>query len=106
MTINFNLKEIKMILNIYNFKINRQMNVDYAKLSSMLGVYQQDRCFTKVKEYLKEIGVINEYDKFGNSILIELNNKKLESEIPEIPFLRFYEENFRGKQKTEKFLYD
>lgn len=91
---NLNIKEMKLAIKIYNLKLKRNPNL--TELSHMLGLPQDHSNFIKVKKYLEDKKVISFEKDRGNKIVI-INYKKLQEEIPEIPFIKYYEQNFRNK---------
>jgi len=92
-----NVKEMILILKIYNSKFKREPNI--TELCKYLGISQDHSNFTKVRTYLEDKKVLHIEEDRGNKIVI-IDKIRLGGEIPDLPFIKFYELNFRNKFKS------
>ena len=88
----FSKKECEILVKICNLKKIR--NLDYCTLTRNIKEDAGSINFQNVKNYLKQIKIINETGFLGKSILIEIDYKKVEDLIEKQDYVNWWVYNY------------
>ncbi len=91
-----NIKEMMLVIDISNFEFKKDPNLN--EFAEFLELRPDNTSFIKIRKFLEGKKIIKIKSERGNKI-ISLDKKKIEEEIPEFYFIKYYEQNFRYRHK-------
>lgn len=90
---NFTKEDISSLIDIFKLDLNEDLN--YSMLSRAIGFkHSSDARFEKIISFLMSKNILKEKGSFGSAKRIKIDRTKLKEEIPEIPFIKKFHEDF------------
>lgn len=91
----FTIDDIKILVDLYCLNLPKILN--FATLARELELSATDPKFRYIQKYLLDNEIITIKGIIGSSKILEIDKKKLKEKIPEIPIIRFINDEVMDK---------